>query len=100
MKNIDIWGKLRSLSLLLFLRVLRVFVVRLKKDVGELRGCDRCLGVEEVRSLFRSLGVRSLLGRLGVRSLFGMLRGAIAIWELRSAIAVWEVGGVRSLFGS
>ena len=54
----------------------------LKKDVGELRGCDRFLEVG---------GVRSLLGSWkGCDRYLGSLRGAIA---------VWEVEGVRSLFG-
>ncbi|MFO0140195.1 MAG: hypothetical protein ACK513_02060 [Aphanizomenon sp.] len=53
----------------------------LRSLFGELKGCDRCLGVE---------GCDRCLGSSG---------DAIAIWELRGCDRFWGVEGVRSLFG-
>jgi hypothetical protein len=68
----------------------------LKKDVGELRGCDRSFSVFSVSLLFVKKGCWEVEG---VRSLFGKLRGGDRYLGAEgSAIAVWGVEGVRSLF--
>ena len=65
----------------------------LKKDVGKLKGCDRCLGsLGGAIAVWEVGGVRSLFGKLrGVRSLFGKLRGVRSLFG--------KLEGVRSLFG-